>query len=134
VEPGEFAKSGTEHGEQVALFAWAAGEVASGRVPELRWMFAVPNGGSRGSDKRSAMIAGANMKSEGVKPGVADVFLPVARHGLHGLFIEMKKRDGGDGGSKVQREFGEAMRDAGYGWAICAGWIAAREVISQWLA
>lgn len=130
----EFAKSGTEHGEQVALFAWAASEVASGARPELRWMFAVPNGGSRGSDKRSAMIAGANMKAEGVKSGVADIMLPVARHGLHGLFIEMKTKAGGDGGSKVQKEFGAAMREAGYGWVICAGWHAARDVILQWLA
>ena len=71
--PSQLAKSGKEHGEQVALFAWAAvaafrgfaaandeasyskRDVAEGygtqdAVLPLKWFHAIPNGGSRGDD------------------------------------------------------------------------------------
>jgi hypothetical protein len=56
----------------------------------LEWMHAIPNGGTRGGDKRSASIAGANMKAEGAKAGVSDLHLPVARQGYQSFYIEMK--------------------------------------------
>ena len=60
-----------EHREQVKLFAWAEWE----RIdrPELGLLFAVPNGGRRDA------VTGARLKAEGVKAGVPDVWLPVAR-------------------------------------------------------
>lgn len=103
--PDELAKSGSEHGHQRALFAWAAmAEVygfavawddrayltANGRadaiaeadakfntnpVAELRWMHAIPNGGLR--DKATA----GKLKAEGVKRGIPDVFLPLPMFG-----------------------------------------------------
>jgi len=75
-----------EHKSQVALFKWAA--FAKVQYPELKLMFAIPNGG-----KRHKAVA-AKMKREGAKAGVLDIFLPVARHGYHGLFIEMKAPKG----------------------------------------
>ncbi len=81
----------SEFAEQKALFAW------SNYFPELRWMFAIPNGGKR--DARVGMM----MKYQGVKAGVPDVFLPLPRHGYHGLFIEMKV--GKNKPSKSQNEF-----------------------------
>jgi hypothetical protein len=53
-------------------------------MPELRWLFHVPNGG-----KRTALV-GAQMKAMGVKPGVPDLLLPVWREGSAGLALEMK--------------------------------------------
>ena len=47
-------------------------------------VFAIPNGGSRNK------IEAANLKRQGVKAGVPDLMLPVAKQGYHGLFIEMK--------------------------------------------
>jgi len=44
----------------------------------------IPNGGLR--DKRE----GARLKASGVIAGVCDLFLPMARRGAHGLYIEMK--------------------------------------------
>ncbi len=100
IRPDQLAKSGTEHGEQSALFCWAnvariygfdvANRFAEGEkfdfqalptglpvVPELAWLHAIPNGGSRGDDEKTRAIRGGALKAEGVKSGVADVFLPV---------------------------------------------------------
>ncbi len=73
--------------EQTCLFRWAALE--SGAHPELALLHAIPNGGKRSKSEA------ARMKAAGVKPGVPDMFLPVAREGCHGLYIELKRRDGG---------------------------------------
>lgn len=115
--PDELAKSGTEHGEQRALFGWAkmaewygfaaawddnayAGDDrhkdAVG-VPELHWLHAIPNGGLR--DKKTA----AKLKVEGVKRGISDVFLPLVMRGVaplgnviptlySGLYVELKRQ------------------------------------------
>ena len=50
------------------------------RIP----IFHIPNGGSRNR------IEAANLKRQGVKAGVPDLMLPVAKQGYNGLFIEMK--------------------------------------------
>jgi hypothetical protein len=128
-----FGRGESEHSQQVALFAFMAAERVNGRLSESEWMFAIPNGGSRGGDKRSAMIAGAALKAEGVKAGVADCFLPVARYELHGLFIEMKDAKGGDGGSNLQHAFGDWVQAAGYGWMIANGWREAAIAICTWI-
>ncbi len=76
----------SEHDEQVALFIWAA--MYEERFPQLKMLFAVPNGGYR-----MAKTA-RDLKAEGVKKGVPDVFYPVPRkkgnQGFVGLVIEMK--------------------------------------------
>lgn len=72
----------SEHEHQVALFQWA--QLNEARYPELRLLFAVPNGGLR--DVRVAR----KLKREGVKRGVPDIWLPVARRGCHGFVGELK--------------------------------------------
>lgn len=57
--------------EQTCLFRWAALE--SGAHPELALLHAIPNGGKWSKSEA------ARMKAAGVKPGVPDMFLPVAR-------------------------------------------------------
>lgn len=128
--PETIAKPGTEHAEQAALFAWAALNVRT--YPALAWLFAIPNGGSRGDTERSARIVGGRLKAEGVKPGVADVFLPHAAHGVHGLFIEMKRANGGVV-SPEQSAFGAEMQRRGYGFAVAYGWQAARDILLSYL-
>lgn len=51
-------------------------------------IFAIPNGGKRGK------IEAAIMKGEGVMAGVSDLFLMRGKEGYHGLFIEMKAKNG----------------------------------------
>lgn len=71
----------TESVEQQCLFRWAAFQ--SGRFPELALLYHVPNGGSR--KKAEA----GRFRAEGVKAGVPDLCLPVARGGFHGLYIRV---------------------------------------------
>lgn len=136
--PFDCAKSGTEDAEQTALFCWAQEQIlAGGRGAVLKYMFAIPNGGSRGGTKSQAMAVGGRLKATGVKAGVADVFLPVPRHDMHGLFIEMKKSPEHGGkpkdASQLQVDFGQAMMDQGYGFCVCCGWVEAAAVITQYL-
>lgn len=71
----------TEAQEQMTLFSWAA--MQSGKYPELNLLYHVPNGGSR--HKAEA----GRLRAEGVKAGVPDLCLPVARGQYHGLYIEL---------------------------------------------
>lgn len=110
----------TEHWEQTQLFSWAEDK------PELALMYAIPNGGHR--DIRVAV----KLKEEGVKPGVPDICLPVARGGCHGLYIELKRRKYGRV-SPDQLKWIEALIHEGYACAVCCGWEAARDVINGYL-
>lgn len=115
----------SEHAEQAALVRWAALQART--TPELALLLAIPNGGARNA------ITGARLKREGVRPGVPDLFLPVARGGRHGLFLELKRRRGGSV-SADQRAWLRDLAGQGYHVAVCRGWDEAREAIAQYLA
>jgi hypothetical protein len=123
INPADLAKAGSEHAEQVALFAWAALNIP--KHPELKLLFAIPNGGLR------SKITAANLKAEGVRSGVLDIFLPVARGPWHGLFIEMKKQGGR--ATPEQLTFIDDVRAQGFGASICVGWEKASQVLLQYL-
>lgn len=138
MKPQDLA-TGSEDGEQAALFCWAARLLATGEAyaKPLEYMFAIPNGGTRGGNKQQAMSVGAKLKATGVKKGVSDIMLPWPAHGLNGLFIEMKKAPEFGGkqsdASPEQKAFIVAMRANGYGALVCCGWVEASRVICQWL-
>lgn len=113
----------SEHDEQALVIARA--EALAPSVPELRMLFAVPNGGAR-----SKATAG-KLKKEGVKAGVSDLFLSVARDGYHGLYVEMKAQGGRV--SPEQRAWIEAAREHGYRAEVCVGADAAWAVICEYL-
>ena len=113
-----------EHVEQVQLFRWAAWQ--SGKYPELNLMHAIPNGGQRNSK------TAADLKAEGVKAGVCDIFLPVSRCGKHGLYIEMKRIKGGRLSLK-QKEFIAEVKAQGYAAVVCYGFEQARDVLLSYL-
>lgn len=102
---------------------WA--EMSEGSYPLLSMLYAVPNGGYRHP------AVAARMKQEGVKPGVPDLCLPVARCGLHGLYIEMKARDGRL--SKHQQRWRDLLIAQGYGVAVVYGFDEARNVLIEYL-
>lgn len=117
--------SPTEHQDAVALMNWAG--FASGRMPALRMLFAIPNGGDRNK------IIGAMMKAEGVKPGIPDYMLPHCAGGWPGLFLELKRRTGG----RLAEEQRERMRELaaeGYAVALARGWFEARAALERYIA
>lgn len=120
----KLAANASESSQQSALFAWTALPEIRAKYPELKWMFAIPNGGLRFNPGR--------FKAEGVKSGVADIFLPVPKLGWHGLFIEMKKLKGGVV-SEEQNEFRKFVEIEGYGWTVAHGFEQAKEVIVNYL-
>lgn len=99
----------SEMTEQIKVINWCAWNAAE--KPELNLIFHIPNGGSR--DKREA----ANLKAQGVKAGVPDLFLPVARNGCHGLFIEMKF--GKNKPTDKQKEWLHELAAQGYRCDVC---------------
>lgn len=114
----------TESQEQQMLFNWAAWQ--RGKYPELALMYHTPNGG-----RRSKAEAG-RFKAEGVKSGVPDIFLPVARGGYHGLYIELKRQRGGKA-SDTQKDWVKALGEQDYLVHVCKGWEAASKVIIEYL-
>lgn len=101
----------SESQEQQAVIEWA--EWASAKFPCLKLLYHIPNGGSR-----SRAEAG-RFKSEGVKSGVPDLCLPAARHGYHGLYIEMKAVGGKV--SDKQTAWMIALAGEGYLCRVCYG-------------
>lgn len=152
ITPEQLARSGSEHGEQSALFLWAA--MNRRNAPELELLFAIPNGGERNK------AVAANLKAEGVKSGVPDTCLPVAAIKWHvpyakeerhlarnwylGLYIEMKKpsvklkrapaHEWDTGGvSDNQQAWLTQLTKQGYKCAVCYSWQEAAGVIYQYL-
>ena len=113
----------SEAQEQAALFQWAM--LARQKYKELELLHHVPNGGKR--DKKEA----AALKREGVKAGVPDIVLPVARGGYFGLYVELKV--GRNKTSKLQNLWIEQLQQQNYKVEVCYGWIAERKVIEEYL-
>lgn len=112
-----------ESKEQVTLFNWAGYQ--SGRMPELKLLHHIPNGGKR--DINTAK----RLKAEGVKAGVPDICLPVSRGKYHGLYIELKA--GKNKPTKLQKEWLNALNDQDYLALVCYGWKHAAEIIEAYL-
>jgi len=79
------------------------------RIP----IFAIPNGGKRNAKEAYFM------KKAGVKAGVPDLCVPVAKKGYHGLYIEMKH--GKNKPTKKQEEWIELLNNNGYFAKVCVG-------------
>lgn len=113
----------TEDEEQILVMNWA--RISEARYPELELLHHIPNGGKRG--KREASV----FKAMGVKAGVPDLFLPCARDGYHGMYIEMKALDGRV--SKEQVDMCQALARQGYKCLVCYGADEAIAALKEYL-
>jgi len=125
MKPEDLAKPGTEHAHQVALFCWMSQQFD--KWPELKWAYAIPNGG-----ERNAAVAG-RLRAEGVKSGVSDICLPFSKRTFHGFYIEMKKPGKLKTESANQKEFGAFVTTQGYLYACFDSWEKARDAISWYM-
>ena len=112
-----------EESEQSVVFDWAARQ--SHKYPELSLLYHIPNEGKR------SLGTGARLKAMGLKPGVSDICLPVARGKYHGLYIELKAQGGAP--TTAQTDFLIAVREQGYCSCICFGAESAIEIIREYL-
>jgi VRR-NUC domain-containing protein len=116
-------KIASEAQEQMALIEW------SKHHPICRdYLIAIPNGGSR--HPREA----ANLKRQGVRAGVSDLFLayPSLHLGFSGLWLELKRRSKGRI-SDEQVSWIDRMNAGGYFAIVAFGWEEARRMILNYL-
>ncbi len=157
MKPEDLCRSGSEFGEQSALFCWASSAETRERFPDFYnvetrrcKMYANFNNAGSDGDKKTSAIRGMRAKQTGTQSGVADIFIPLPRHGVCGLYIELKidpthpenQRVGKKGEpispkrgavNEAQCEFGKQVIADGYGWTVCEGWRAAVAVIERYL-
>jgi hypothetical protein len=145
VMKSQLAPKVSEHGEQCTVIEWARAH--EGVEPRLGLLFAIPNGAKLPYTKSSRGVRyspeAIRLKSEGLRPGVPDLFLPVPEYGggddlpfgefvqWHGLFIEMKSL----GGTLTveQKEMIEQLRTQGYRVEVCHGAEQAIAVLQEYL-
>lgn len=88
-------------------------------------LFAIPNGGAR------HIGTALKLKAEGVTAGVSDLFLMIPNGEKHGLFLEMKQKDG-----KLQQnqiDFLNLAESMGYGAEVAYGFEEAQKIIQKYL-
>ena len=93
----------SESNEQQIVFEWAKWN--ENKYPELETMYHIPNEGKRSASN------GRRLKREGLKNGVSDICLPVAKSGYSNLYIELKS--GKNVATKAQLEFIEIINKYG---------------------
>lgn len=108
----------SEANEQQAVVEWCDLQ----GVP----IFHIPNGGFRHPAEA------AHLKAQGVKAGVPDLCIPVARGGYHSLYIEMKAAKGGKI-SQYQADWIRLLRKQGMCAYVCAGAKNAIALIEQYM-
>lgn len=113
----------TEAQEQKALIQWAKWQEK--RYPELKLLYHCPNGGTRNK------MEAANLKRQGVKAGVPDLFLPVPKNSKHGLFIEMKV--GRNKCTDNQKKWIRNLLEQGYEVKVCYSCEEAIQIIKKYL-
>ena len=109
-------KTATEHQEQVALFQMGVHPL----------LYAIPNGA------RTSINVAKKLKAEGLKKGVPDLCLPVARLGYHSLYIEMKRLKPRGSTQPHQKAWLKALAREGHMVYICWGAEAAWYVLDQY--
>ena len=110
--------------EQAALLK----EVTLRYPVAAKLIYHVPNGGHRHK------LVAIKLKEQGVKAGVPDLVLPMARGGYFGLYIEFKATPPIDAAvSASQDAYIQELTEQGYLAIVCRGHIDALEAIRAYL-
>lgn len=131
VDPFKYAENASdEHGEQVAIFAWCALPNIQELYPELKFLFAVPNG------MYTNKIQAGKFKAAGLKSGVPDMWLPVKRGEYSGLIIELKpSKDKAKYRKPTDNQdmWIEFLKSQGFGALVCYGFKETIDVLQEYL-
>lgn len=119
-----------EKHDQANLFAWAEAQMFN--YPELDLMYAIPNAGgyTGGFKKNKGRVI--QMRKQGVKKGVPDIHLPVARRGWNSLYIELKREDD-DTLKPDQEKWAKKLREANNCVALASGFVDACDILVRYL-
>lgn len=111
---------------QRAIFVWR--DTILPKHPCLEWMHHIGNGGYRSAREAQGL------KQQGVKAGVLDLHLPVARGGYHGLMIELKTPNGKClPPSKEQAAYMQFLTEQGYCARISNDFQEVKDIILEYL-
>ncbi len=95
----------------------------------LEWknipFFAIPNGGQR------HITVAAKLKAEGVKSGVADIFIMIGNSKFNGLFIELKIK--GNCQSPKQKDFEALAKKQNYCYKLAYSLDEVMEIVETYL-
>lgn len=123
-------KQPTESEIQQAVMKWWALSHKGLGVRHERLLMAFPMQGQRSPRN------GARMKAEGMRAGLADMFLAVPmpfETGYHGLWIELKRPKPRGVVSPEQCDFLQSVHEQGYAWKVCFGFDECIKAISNYL-
>ncbi len=96
------------------------------QYPKLKLnLYHTPNGGQRNPRE------GAKFKAMGVRAGVADLTLAVARGAWHGMYIELKTPKGVQG--QTQKVFQQAVEEQGYRYEVCRSFEEFKGYVTNYL-
>jgi hypothetical protein len=110
--------------EQAALLR----EIAFRHPTAFKLIYHVPNGGHRHK------AVAVKLKEQGVKAGIPDLVLPMARGGYFGLYIEFKATPPFDAAvSPSQDSYLHALTEQGYLAIVCRGHFDAMEQLCAYL-
>lgn len=116
----------SEAQHQANVIKWSQQPEIRAKWPELALLHHIPNGGTRDA------VEGRHLKQAGVKAGVPDLHLPVARGRYHSLYIEMKTEKGRT--SDVQDWWIGRLTEQGNFVEVCHGWESAVRVLEWYLS
>ena len=125
----------TEDDHLRATLRWA--QLAASRWPCLRLLLHYPG-------ENKGQHSGRQRRQKGVRPGVPDLLLPVARAGYHGLAVEIKRPRQLDERGRIrsregvlspeQRDWLEALEREGWRAETCYGADAAIRLVENYVS
>lgn len=125
-----FFENLSEKDHQVIVIQWRDNPINQKLYPGIELLFHIPN------ETQSARERGQK-KLMGMLNGVPDLCLPIARHGKHGLYIEMKKPKTAKspaGRQSVEQVYWQRrLEENGYQYTVCHGWEEAVDTLIAYL-
>lgn len=124
--PRNIKKQVSETSHQISVIQWTQQPEIRSKWPELKLLHHIPN------ERICTPQQGKTLKMMGLRRGVPDLCLPVARGPYHGLYIEMKAEHGKT--SIEQDWWGEQLTAQGYLYTVCKGNQAAILALKRYMS